>query len=164
MTPNEEALVFKLVHHQISKDEFLNQMGDSDGSAVGLRLLNDAISRRDADGDFEYSFIVCWIFGISAVPLDTLIQLAYADWHGRHEDVTSALAGIKSPRSVDALLYLASEPDGFGGVDEFHALGSRATYALRDIPGDDAAEALQVIARTGPEKLVKLAKKFLTER
>ena len=52
VTPNEEALIRKFVGEKISKDDFLNQMDETDGSTLGLRLLNDAIYRRNAD-DFE---------------------------------------------------------------------------------------------------------------
>lgn len=83
-------------------EDVLRHFGTTDGHALGLRLLRDAIDRQDGI-DTEAALIACGVFHITANHLELLVQLASADWHRRHEDVASALDHLRTPAAVDAL-------------------------------------------------------------
>src|SRR5262245_59646105 len=90
----------------MTPDEFLRRFGATDGVSLALDLLRDAIGRRDPV-DVEWALIVCFRFGFTDSHLQPLLTLAFGDWHHQHENVASALADIRSPASVDALVHLA---------------------------------------------------------
>ena len=131
----------------LSADEFLREFGVTDGMALGLDLLRDAVDRRDPV-DVELALIVCFRFGFSEGHLQLLLTLAFADWHQRHEDVAMALGKIRSPASVEALVHLARWVPGYLEFDESRALATKAIWALGAISGDAAHQALESLARS----------------
>ncbi|MEU8679479.1 hypothetical protein [Streptomyces sp. NPDC048560] len=86
MTPDERDLVMGLGVAPCSPptrtiDEVLAHFGESDGGALALRLLRDAMERRDAD-DVEMALIVHWAADASVEEfLEPLTELFPADWH-----------------------------------------------------------------------------------
>jgi hypothetical protein len=66
----------------------------TDGCALGLRLLRDAVNRADEE-DLDYALAVCFTFGLTADHLEWLVRLASADWHRKHEDVATALGKLR---------------------------------------------------------------------
>ncbi|MCP4309498.1 MAG: hypothetical protein GY788_32410 [bacterium] len=146
MTPDEQELVMKLViapgRDAMPRAEFLEEFGADDGPALGLRLLRDAVDRRDPD-DVELALIVCFVFGFSEEHLPLLLDLSFADWHFRHEDIVWALKDYKSPEAIDALMHAAQSVPGYLEWDEARALASKAIWALSAIDGRDAERALE---------------------
>ena len=94
MTPGDRQVIYGLTFvpgrgRQSSPEDVLRHFGTTDGHALGLRLLRDAVDRRDGT-DADSALAVCGTFGITADHLGLLVQLASAYWHRRHEDVASA--------------------------------------------------------------------------
>jgi hypothetical protein len=83
-------------------EDVLRHFGSDDGQALGLRLLRQAVERRDAT-DVDYALVVCSVFGLTTDHLDLLIHLGSADWHHRHEEVVRCLDGLRAPAAVDVL-------------------------------------------------------------
>jgi HEAT repeat protein len=149
VSPEERSLVMALFvvpgREPMSNEQFLREFGATDGVALGLDLLNDAVARRDPV-DVELALVVCFRFGFSDGHLQPLISLAFGDWHQRHEDVASALGRLRSPASVDALVHLAGWIPTYLEYDEARALAVKAIWALGGIGGEDAHQALSSIA------------------
>ncbi|MCX4509219.1 HEAT repeat domain-containing protein [Streptomyces sp. NPDC058423] len=148
MTPEEQDLVMGLVlvpgkGRTRTLDEVLAHFGESDGGALALRLLRDAMERRDA-GDVEMALIVKAAADASGEEfLEPLIELSRADWHKRHEDVVRMLGKLRSPKTVPALGEATRWVPEYLDWDESRGLAVKAIWALGAIPGAEAREALE---------------------
>ncbi|MFD5094060.1 HEAT repeat domain-containing protein [Amycolatopsis thailandensis] len=122
-------------------DEVLRHFGDSDGKALGVRLLRQSFESRERR-EVEAAVVVCFSFGISDDHIEPLLRLFYEDWHVKHEDVVTLLGRLKTNLAVDAL-YLATEwvPD-YLDYDESRALATKAIWGLGEIAGPEAEQAL----------------------
>lgn len=150
MTPEDRSCVMALVaipgrRPPLPPEEFLRRFGVTDGVALGLDLLRDAIDRRDPV-DVELALVVCSKFGFTDEHLEPLLSLAFADWHKQHENVASALGKIRSPPSVPALVHLAQWVPDYLGFDDARALATKAIWALGGIYDQAAREALESLA------------------
>lgn len=141
----------------LSADEFLKGFGTTDGEALGLGLLRDAVGRRHPV-DVELALVVCFRFGFSDGHLPLLLTLASADWHQRHEDVATALGKIRSPASVDALAHLDEWVPDYLDYDDARALATKAIWALGSISGDAAHLALESLAQSDDSIVAESAK------
>ncbi|MGW0122145.1 HEAT repeat domain-containing protein [Streptomyces sp. NPDC003327] len=124
-------------------DEVLAHFGESDGGALALRLLQDAMKRQDAD-DVEMALIVHAAARASVEEfLEPLIELFPAEWHRDHEDIIRMLGRLRSPRTQPTLV-LATQwvPQGLTW-DENRALAVKAIWALGAIPGPETREVLE---------------------
>ena len=148
---------------QSSPEDVLRHFGTTDGHALGLRLLRDAVDRRDGT-DAGSALAVCGTFGITADHLELLVQLASAYWHRRHEDVADALDHLRTPAAVDALYHLAWwVPDYLEGNDT-RGLARKAIWGLGKTPGPEAEEALRLLLDEPDEIVRENAAKQLTRR
>jgi HEAT repeat protein len=152
LTPEERQRVYRLAvipgrGTAISKKEFLREFGATDGVALGLDLLADAVQRRDPE-DVEWALIVCFTFGFTIQHRDILIDLAFADWHQRHEDVAGALSDIGSPKAIGALVHLATWVPDYLEFDEARALATKAIWGLGSVHTAAATEALRELAKS----------------
>lgn len=152
MTPEQRDLVLDLCKvpggpEPLSEGEFLQRFGAQDGVALGLDMLADARDRRDPI-DVEMAMIVGDRFGFSGAHLGLLVELAYADWHEKHEDVAAALQMLRAPQSVDALEHLAEWIPAYLEWDENRALATKALWALGAVANDSAKRALENLARS----------------
>ncbi|MFF6772469.1 HEAT repeat domain-containing protein [Streptomyces sp. NPDC012637] len=148
MTPEEQDLVMGLVlvpgkGRRRTFEEVLAHFGESDGGALALRLLRDAMERRDAD-DVEMALIVKAAADASGEEfLEPLIELSRADWHTRHEDAVRMLGKFRSPRMVPALVEATRWVPEYLDWDENRALAVKAIWALGAVPGPEARDALE---------------------
>jgi HEAT repeat protein len=160
MSPEERSLVMALYvvpgRQPMSRERFLREFGAADGVALGLDLLRDAVDRRDPL-DVELALIVGFNYGFSDGHLQSLLTLAFADWHQRHEDVASALGQLRSPASVDALEHLTRWIPAYLEFDEARALAVKAIWALGGINSEAARRALTSIADSPCSILAKAA-------
>jgi hypothetical protein len=167
MSPEERALVMALVvlpgRQPMPKEQFLREFGAEDGVALGLDLLQDATERRDPV-DVELALVVCFRFGFTYDHLPTLLTLAFADWHQRHEDVASALGKLRSPASVNALAHLAKWVPTYLEYDDARALAVKAIWALGGIPGPEAEQALKTLVGAEGEVVREAATAQLMRR
>jgi hypothetical protein len=132
----------------LSEAEFLREFPASDGVALGVTLLQDAVARRDPV-DVELALIVCSTFGLSADLVPLLVQLAAAEWHERHEDVATALGavGAGSLGTVDALVHLATWVPDYLEFDRARALARKAVRSLGAMRTAAADQALEGLSR-----------------
>ncbi|MFE1879645.1 HEAT repeat domain-containing protein [Streptomyces diastatochromogenes] len=148
MTPEEQDLVTGLAvglgeGPTRTLDEVLAHFGESDGGALALRLLRDAMERRDAD-DVEMALIVHVAADASVEEfLEPLIELFPAEWHRKHEDIVSMLGELHSPKTVPTLVEATRWVPEHLDFDEFRALAVKAIWALGGIPGEEAGDALK---------------------
>jgi HEAT repeat protein len=156
MSPEERSLVMALFvvpgRQQLSNEQFLSEFGASDGVALGLKLLRDAVDRRDPV-DVELALVVCFRFGFTDDHLQPLLTLAFADWHQRHEDVAMALGKLRSSASVDALVHLAQWVPPYLEFDDARALAVKAIWALGGIGGEAVRQELTSLA-SSPSAIV----------
>lgn len=141
----------------------LRYFGAADGKRLGLDLLLDALDRRDSD-DTEMALIVCFVFGLTADHLLPLLELSFADWHRKHEDVVSALQELHSPDTVPALVHATRWIPDYLDFDENRALAKKAIHALGKTPGHEAEQALIELAQSGDELLRETAGRVLQRR
>ncbi|MGW1930488.1 HEAT repeat domain-containing protein [Streptomyces sp. NPDC001919] len=169
MTPEEQALITGLVFvpgrgrtHTIH--EVLAHFGESDAGALAVRLLTDAMDRRDAD-DVERALIVHSAAGASAEGLlEPLTELFPAPWHREHEDIVSTLGRLRSPRTVPTLVLAAHWVPEHLDWDENRALAVKAIWALGAIPGSEAQEALKRLCDDDSEIVRENAVRQLARR
>lgn len=92
--------------------------------------------------------VSCRVFSLRFSPqhFDLLIELAFAEWHERHEDVASALARFQSPAAVDALVHLAVWVPQYLDFDDARALAVKAIWGLGAIPDLSAKRGLEHLA------------------
>ncbi|MFC9706351.1 HEAT repeat domain-containing protein [Streptomyces sp. NPDC056943] len=169
MTPEERDLVMGLVFvpgrgRMRTLDEVLAHFGESDGGVLALRLLRDAVKRRDAD-DVEMAVIVKAAAGASGEEfMEPLIELSRADWHTRHEDVVRMLSKLRSPKAVPVLGEAARWVPEYLDWDENRALAVKAIWALGAIPGPEARAALEGLRDAENEIIRENAVKQLARR
>jgi len=152
MSPEERSLILALVTvpggpEPLTREEFLRKFGASDGLALGLDLLRDAIGRHDTV-DVAFAFVVCFRFGFSDDHLEPLITLAFADWHQSHEDVASALGELSSSSATAALLHLAEWVPSYLEFDDARALAVKAIWGLGSIRSEEAHSALESLSQS----------------
>jgi HEAT repeat protein len=162
MSPDQRSLVMALVaipagRDPLSRDDFLRGWGASDGVALSVDLLRDAVERFDAE-DVELALVVGFKFGFCDGHLEPLLSLAFADWHQRHEDIAMALGKLRSPSSVGALVHLAQWVPAYLEFDSARALATKAIWALGAIDSEDAHRALVELAQSSSEIVAAGAK------
>ena len=166
MTPADRQVICGLAFipgrgRQGSREDVLRHFGTTDGHALGLRLLRDAVDRQDGI-DVDAALMVCAAF--AADHLELLVQLASADWHRRHEDVATALDHLRAPAAVDALYHLAWWVPGYLDWDDTRGLARKAIWGLGKTPGPAAEEALRLLLDEPDEIVRENAAKQLTRR
>jgi hypothetical protein len=169
MTPEEQDLIMGLafvpgVGRTRTLDEVLAHFGESDGGALALRLLRDAMERRDAD-DVEMALIVHGAADASVEEfMEPLIDLFPADWHRDHEDIVSMLGKLRSPETVPTLVLATRWVPEYLDFDDCRALAVKAIWALGRIPGPEAREALEGLRDDENEIIRENAVKQLARR
>ncbi|MFD8207626.1 hypothetical protein ACFV2S_14715 [Streptomyces sp. NPDC059695] len=159
MTPEERDLVMGLVFvpgkgRRRTVDEVLAHFGEPDGGALALRLLRDAVERRDAV-DVEMAMIVKAVSGVSGEEfLEPLTALFPAEWHRRHEDIVSALGRLRSPGTVPTLVLATHWVPRHLDWDENRALAVKAIWALGALPVAEARAALEAL-RDAEDEIVR---------
>ncbi|MFB7336027.1 HEAT repeat domain-containing protein [Streptomyces adustus] len=169
MTPEEQDLVMGLAvglgeGPTRTLDEVLAHFGEADGGVLALRLLRDAMERRDAD-DIEMALIVHGAADASVEEfLEPLTELFPAEWHTDHEDIVSMLGKLHSPKTVPTLVLATRWVPEHLDFDECRALAVKAIWALGGIPGAQAREALEGLRDDENEIIRENAVKQLTRR
>jgi hypothetical protein len=92
----------------------------------------------------------------------SLMVLAEAPWHHRHEDVVRALQDLRSPSAVDALERVAPAVYNYLDCDNGFALARRCTWALADIGTPEAHQALTRLAACENPVIASYAEERLT--
>jgi hypothetical protein len=141
------ALMVRLDGRQaLSPDEFLHRFRHStDGARLSLDLLNEAAADHNPE-DVEYALIVGFTFGFTEQHLSVLLDLIDKDWHFAHEDIVSALADLRTPKSVEALYHATQWIPEYLDFDEARALAVKAIWGLGAIEGSAAQEKLDLLA------------------
>ncbi|MGJ6966501.1 HEAT repeat domain-containing protein [Streptosporangium sp. G11] len=133
-------------------DDILRHFGTNDGHELGLRLIKDAVRRKDGY-DVALAMMVCHAFGYTMDHFDVLVELSYADWHKKHEDVVSNLGKLKAPAAVEALYHATQWIPDYLDYDDDRTLASKAIWALGGTPGPEAERALVRLADSENEML-----------
>jgi hypothetical protein len=133
--------------------EFLELVGERDGTALALRTLNQAISEQSELG-VEVATILGSVFGVTEEFLQPLSLLVVLDWHISHEDVVALLHDLRSPATIPALQAAAGWIPTHLQWDDAHAFERKAVYALAKIDHPKAREALSRIAHDSQWPLV----------
>jgi len=167
MDPEFVSLVFALVQGpsgpaSISRQEFLGQVGEHDGTALAHRLLLTAIGDRSPLG-VEVALILGSVFGVNEEFVGPLSALVTEDWHVSHEDAVSLLDKLRVPATIPALLATTEWVPSHLQWDKAHAFGRKAVYALSKLGNTAALDALARIATENPwEPIVSLARAKLS--
>jgi hypothetical protein len=168
MTPEGRAVILSLVQvpgreREGTPEDVLRHFGVTDGKKLGLRLLRDAIERRDNE-DIDFALIVCGVFGITMNHLNMLIQLSSADWHQIHEKVVYQLDKLRTPAAVDALYEATQWVPDYLEWDDTRALARNAIWAIGKIPGPEAQRALERLLKSDDEILRDGAREQIERR
>ena len=111
------------------------------GYAEGLR---DAITKKDAA---KVEALVD--AAIQSDEVDDIIplmrELCIVNWHFKHEDVVSLLQKYGEVADIPLLENVAGKSFPYQAYDESFGLGRKVTWALADIGGKEAREALERI-------------------
>lgn len=129
---NEYSLIVDLVIGRIDEEQFCSQMGVGvlDLPGLGLELLEDACSAEDPVG-VEVALHLGHKFGFLSDHLTVLRQLAFVEWHRRHEDIMDALAVMKStPSVVELICNMAAHQYRYREYDDGESLVRKAVRYL----------------------------------
>jgi hypothetical protein len=75
-----------------------------------------------------------------------LSKLLLEEWHYRHEDITTILQDLKSPKSSDALYDRALVKPVYMNYDESYSLARKCIHALGDINTEYSRDKLILLA------------------
>ena len=127
------------------------------GYAEGLQ---DAITHKDAA---KVEALVD--AAIQGNEIDDIIplmrELCMADWHFKHEDAVSLLQKYGGIADIPSLENVAGKSFPYQAYDQSFSLGSKVTWALADIGGKEAREALERIEAGDNPTIAGYARKRL---
>jgi HEAT repeat protein len=167
MTPQDHDVIFSLVvapgrRAAGSKEDVLRHFGTTDGAALGIRLLGEAIDDK-SPVDLEAALIVCGVFGTRPEHLRYLVGLLTTDWHEQHETIVTMLADLRSPDAIDALYHVATWVPEYQDWNEARPLASKAIWVLGATPGEEAERALIELSKE-PDEVVREGARAQLER
>lgn len=125
-----------------------------------LRKLYNAIEAQDAE-QVDTALDECFKFGFSQELVPALVELLGKPWHYRHEDIVSALQGLKDPRAIDALYDEAHSEYEYLSYDDCYSLARKCTWALADIGTPEAKAKLQQLVQENNQIVAEYAQKRL---
>jgi len=123
------------------------------------KRLEFALSTRNLD--LVESAVSEAYSALHEIYVPTLIALAEAPWHQRHEDVVHALQILRSPKAISALEQATFSRHEYLAYDNNYALARKCTWALADIGTREAHGALTRIAECSDPTIAAYAKKRL---
>ncbi len=139
----DDLIVYPLKGSRISEEEFLRQFPSAvQNGVVAVSLLEDAAGREDAD-DVSPALVVGFVFGFAPEHREVLSRLIYLDWHLSHEDVVSALDGLRSVEALEALFHATQWIPAYLVYDDARAMAVKAIWAIGKLPGADAKTRLE---------------------
>jgi hypothetical protein len=119
----------------------------------------DAALRAEDGSDVEAALTEAFSADLHPDMAPSLIRLAEASWHSRHEDVVSSLQRIKPRSAVTVLERLAEAVLPYPAYDDFDALHRKCTWALADIGTPEARSALQRLTASLSPNVARYATK-----
>ena len=126
-----------------------------------LRLLNEALEKRDGGLVDEVILMSHPAGGFSDKFSGIFCRLLQADWHYRHEDVARILQSTKDPATVDCLADAAELQFDYLGYDDTCGFARKCIWALADIGTFEAKAKLQQLAHSKNELIAEYAQKRL---
>lgn len=146
MTPEDRKLIEQLYVSReqpepISSEDFLRRIGKSDGTQVAHQLLMEAVESKSSL-DLELALRVAFRFGVDQRFTPPLSHALYGDWHVSHENIVSLLDKLRSPDAIPSLVHAVRHVPDYLDFDEARALAVKAIWALGNLPGHAAEEAL----------------------
>lgn len=166
MTPDELEMVWALVaapgrQPDATPQDFLARMDESDGRALALRVLREAIDHKSS-AEVEAAMVLAAFFGSTEESFGLLVSLVREDWHESHEDVVSFLDDFRTKDAIPALLSATRRVPDYMQWDDTRALAVRAVYALSKIDGEAARNALEEVVReSGDDRVSAVARQRL---
>jgi hypothetical protein len=162
LTEGQRTLVLDLAQGTLSHADFFSAF-DVDrprSPQWTVDLLQEACSERQPD-DVECGLILASVFGYLGDPVPVLCRLLLEGWHHKHEDIASALDGLKDARTVDALYKGAFLQPEYLAHDEGNALARKCTWGLAKIGMPEAIANLRDLSRKGRPQVQEYARKLL---
>lgn len=148
----------------LSKEEFLQTFrGGVREEGLVSELLSEAVCSKDPDL-VEYALIVGFTFGFQEEHLNQLLKLLSRDDHVSHENLVSAIGDLRPREAVSALYQMTQEIPEYLKFDDARALATKAIWALGDIAGSEAEEALKDLSESDEDILRKTAIKQIDRR
>lgn len=147
----------------ITGDEVLRHFEADDGPALARRLLLAAETAQD-QASLNGALLVSTVFPFPADCDEVLIRLAFADWHREHEWIVWRLDERRSPRAIDALVFLAQWIPGYLLWDDNRALAKNAVHAIAKVPGDAADAALRRLMASQSDEVREMANARMADR
>lgn len=140
-----EAILRMIVYpggqHPLDRDGFIAATGIADPEVWAREELARALDDRSPD-DVELAITLGNRLGMDGLWVDPLIAVLFADWTHSHEDAAEALGELREPRAIPALVRAAHWVPVYLEYDEGRSLAAKAISSLGQIPGSDAALAL----------------------
>ena len=129
--------------------------------ADALARLLAATTSKDGTG-VEVALNEVWHAGLHPEMCETLVRLAVAPWHSRHEDVVRAIQDLQCDSAVPALECTAHATHDYLAYDEFFGLARKCIWALADIGTPAAYQALQRLSESTNSQIAAYALRRLT--
>jgi hypothetical protein len=159
-------LVWDFILGRKSETALLKDAGTSDWVALSVAMLQNAIERQHP-GDLEAALAVIFRLRIHVSPAhrQLLVGLSDARWHHSHEDIIGLLAALRDESLVDVLVTATQWlPDYMAYDEDNRSLARKAIYALSELSGTRATEALRELSHSPHPRLSELAERKLKGR
>jgi HEAT repeat protein len=165
MTEEERKLTFGYLAGKITEGDFLRAFTVDPRETPNyiVRSLESSIENQSA-ADVEAVLGLGFRFKLfteDTVPV--LCRLLNAPWHRQHENVASALQGLKDPRSVEFLDRAMNTHFPYLDYDQAFALPVKCLWALSDINTAEARDKLKSMTESD-NKIIRDNAQRLLER
>jgi hypothetical protein len=163
MTPEQRKLVIEHLLGRVSYDDLVRGTGLDPivQPDFAISVLQDGFVAQDA-GSVECALHLIYRFGHMKPNLAPLLaRLLLQPWHCMHENIASALQGLRVPATADALAEAALVKHDYLAYNDSHALARKCTWALADIGTPEARLRLETLAHADDPEVAAYAQKRL---
>lgn len=147
--------LFKLMNNELSKDNFLIEIGINVNTlnSVILDMLKIAFENQDGDLVEDAIYLLCVYEEFVDLNdyVDILNKIICTDWHIDHENIALLLEEAKSPSSVDSLYKNVFAKYNYLTWDKNYALAVKCIYGLGKIATKSAIEKLKCLSKENNE-------------
>jgi hypothetical protein len=163
MIPEQHDAVVELILGRISPAEFVQRTGIDPAARPEIieSELRGALALQDAR-TVESALVLAFCFKVLTADLaPLLVELLLLPWHYKHEDIASALQGLRVPGTADALAQAALVKHDYMDADDSYPFARKCIWALADIGTREARAHLERLARANDTEIAAYAQRRL---
>jgi hypothetical protein len=161
ISENNRALIQRFYGGNLSRDD-LTRLYRPTAVNISEDAYQEIIYSQQArdEENLRYAETVSFIADYPQKCLDVYSKILCEDWHHLHELIVDVFDEQRYAGGVDSLYIAAITRFKTREYDDYHALGMRCIYALREIGTEEALEKLRLLAKHDAPELAELATEY----